>query len=98
MTIVLCVYFVKERNCRPYFNTQGVKIEILDNRDFWCITVALRLDNCYFKRLSLYDMMSNCSFKLTKVPDHLMCILKSSGTFMEKPDFVNLTVLSMEIP
>ena len=38
-------------------------------------------------------MLSNCSFKLTKVPDHLMCNLKRSETFMEKPDFVNLTVL-----
>ena len=44
------------------------------------------------------DMLSNYSFKLTKVPDHLMCNLKRSGAFMEKPDFVNLTVLSMEIP
>ena len=27
-----------------------------------------------------------------------MCNLKKSGVFKEKPDFVNLTVLSMEIP
>ena len=43
-------------------------------------------------------MLSNCSFKLTKVTDHLMSNLKRSGAFMEKPDFVNLTVLSMKIP
>ena len=43
-------------------------------------------------------MLSNCSFKLTKVPDHLMCNLKRSGAFTEKPNFVNLTELSMEIP
>ena len=42
------------------------------------------------------DMLLNCSFKLTKVPDHLMCNLKRSGTFTEKPDFVSLTVLSKE--
>ena len=42
--------------------------------------------------------VSNCPFKLTKVPDHLMCNLKRSGALTEKPDFVNLTVLSMEIP
>ena len=42
-------------------------------------------------------MLSNCSFKL-KVPDHLMCNLKRSGTFTKKPDFVNLTVLLMEVP
>ena len=43
-------------------------------------------------------MLPNCSFKLTKVPDHLMCNLKRSGDFTEKPNFVNLTALSMEIP
>ena len=43
-------------------------------------------------------MLSNCSFKLTKVPDHLMCNLKRSGAFTEKPVFVNITALSMEIP
>ena len=43
-------------------------------------------------------MLSNCSIKFTKVPDHLMCNLKRSGVFTEKPDFVNLTVHSMEIP
>ena len=64
----------------------------------WCVTVALRLDNCSLKRLSLEDMLSNCSFKLTKVPDHLICNLKRTGAFTEKPDSVNLTVLSMEIP
>ena len=29
-------------------------------------------------------MLSICSFKLTKVPDHLMCNLKRSGAFKEK--------------
>ena len=43
-------------------------------------------------------MLSNCSFKLTKVPDHLMSNLKRSGAFTHTPDFVKLTVLSMEIP
>ena len=39
---------------------------------------------------------SNCSSKLIKVPDHLMCNLKRSGAFTGKPEFVNLTVLSIE--
>ena len=45
-------------------------------------------------------MLSNCSFKFTKVtvPDHRMCNLKRGGTSTEKFDFVNSTVLSMEIP
>ena len=42
-------------------------------------------------------MLSNCSFKL-KVPDYLMCNLERSGTFTKKPDFVNLTMLLMEVP
>ena len=45
---------------------------------FWCVTVALRLDNCNLKRPSLYDMLSNCSLKLIKVLDHLMYNLKKS--------------------
>ena len=51
------------------------------------LTVALRLDSFKLKRL----------FKLTKHLDHLMCNLKRSGSFTEKPDFVNLTVLSNSI-
>ena len=43
-------------------------------------------------------MLSNFSFKLTKPLHHLMCKLKRSGAFTEKHDFVNLTVLSVEIP
>ena len=43
-------------------------------------------------------MLSNFSFKLTKPLYHLMCNLKRSGAFTKKHDFVNLTVLSIEIP
>ena len=38
-------------------------------------------------------MLSNCSFKLTKVPDHLMCNLKKSGAFTEKLYFVNFSLI-----
>ena len=43
-------------------------------------------------------MLSNFYFKLQKPLHHLICNLKRSGAFTEKHDFVNLTVLSMEIP
>ena len=60
---------------------------------------ALRLYNCNLKRLSLYVRhVDELFFQVNKVPDHLMCNLKRSGAFTEKPDFENLTVLSMEIP
>ena len=36
---------------------QKSKFEIIVH--FWCITVALKLDNCNLKRLSLKDMLSN---------------------------------------
>ena len=54
-----------------------LKFEIIMH--FSCVTVALRLDNCNLKRLSLSDMLSNCSIKLTNVPDHLICNLKKNG-------------------
>ena len=43
-------------------------------------------------------MLSKFSFKLTKPLQYLICNLKRSGAVTEKHDFVNLTVLSMEIP
>ena len=67
---------------------------------FWLVTVALRLVSIRLKRFSLY---------VRHVLEIFLGVNKKSRTtnvqlkqyaldFIEKPDFSNLTVLSMEIP